>query len=241
MAPSKFLLLAEGIRAIWEFGLGLVLRDRMKNMVPEGDGHPVMVIPGLAASDGSTVYLRDFLESIGYAPHSWGFGRNLGPKDGIDNFIDKLVLRVEEIYEEAGGQEVSIIGWSLGGIYAREIAKRAPDKVRQVITLGTPFKGAPDETNATRLYEILTKDESHKDPNVIAKIRVAPPVPFTSIYSKTDGVVHWTSSIETGKGKVENIEIEGASHLGLAHHPVSVCVIADRLKQTKKTWSPYTK
>lgn len=241
MAPSKLLLVVEGIRAVWEYGLGLAFREPLRHILPQGDGHPVMVIPGLAGADGSTAYIRSFLNGIGYDTHTWGQGRNLGPREGMDIMIETLVARVEELYEESGQQEVSLIGWSLGGIYAREIAKMLPGKVRQVITLGTPFKGIADATNATKFYEILSNDTSHKDPDLIEKLGVAPPVPFTSIYSKTDGVVHWEASIENVNSMSENIEIIGASHLGLGHNPASMYVIADRLQQTKETWLPYRK
>lgn len=241
MPPSKLLLALEGIRAVWEYGLAIALKQPLKHLIKDGDGHPVMVIPGLAGSDGSTAYIRGFLDGIGYTSYSWGQGRNLGPQDGMDNMLGKLVQRVEDIYNMSGGQQVSIIGWSLGGIYAREIAKLLPDKVRQVITLGTPFKGDTESTNATRLYEYLNKDKSHTDSEVLEKIRQAPPVPFTSIFSKTDGVVHWTASIEEEGPESENIEIVGASHLGLGHNPVTMYVISDRLKQTRDNWAPYEK
>lgn len=241
MAPSKILLALEGIRAVWEYGLGIALKQPLKHLIQDGDGHPVMVIPGLTGSDGSIAYIRSFLDGIGYTSHSWGLGRNLGPKDGMDAMIASLAERVEEIYTLSGGQQVSIIGWSLGGIYAREIAKRLPDKIRQVITLGTPFKEIPNATNAGALYEYLSGDSSHKDSTVLLQISQVPPVPFTSVFSKTDGVVHWTASIEIEGPRAENIEVIGASHLGLGHNPVSMYVIADRLKQSKDTWTPYQK
>jgi pimeloyl-ACP methyl ester carboxylesterase len=156
----------------------------------------------------------------------------------MDTMLDQLSQLVYDVSKSAGGQQVSIIGWSLGGIYAREIAKVSPDVVRQVITLGTPFKGGPG-TNADFLYELLTKDLSHKDPNVLKRIAEPPPVPFTSIYSKTDGVVDWESSLEKVGPHSENIEIPGACHLGLGHNPISMYVIANRLTQTRDNWSPY--
>lgn len=239
MPPSKLLLALEGVRAVWEYGLGLALKQPLKHLIKEGDGHPVMVIPGLAGSDGSTAYIRSFLNDIGYDAYSWGQGRNLGPQRGLDNMLSAIVERIEEIYESTGGQQVSIIGWSLGGIYAREVAKIIPEKVRQVITLGTPFKGDTESTNATLVYEYFNKDTSHVDSKVLEKIREAPPVPFTSIFSKTDGVVHWTASIEEEGSISENIEITGASHLGLGHNPVTMYVISNRLQHTKENWKPY--
>jgi len=238
--PSKALLSVEGFRGMYEYALGWALNMPLQFISPKGDNHPVMVIPGLGASDGSTHYLRNFLDEIGYKSHPWGMGRNLGPRHGLDILLNQLVDRVSDISAESDSQEISLIGWSLGGIYAREIAKLAPDKIRQVITLGTPFKGDAAGTNATLLYEILSRDKSHRDPNIVKKIGKAPPVPFTSLYSKSDGVVHWQCSIEDISTIAENIEVPGASHLGLGHNPISMYVIADRLTHDKETWKPYS-
>jgi hypothetical protein len=94
-------------------------------------------------------------------------------------------------------------------------------------------------TNADRFYEFLSKDKSHKDPAVLESLSIPPPVPFTSIYSKTDGVVHWKCSIEDSGDQSESIEIPGASHLGLGHNPIAMYVIAQRLMQTRDNWQPY--
>lgn len=237
--PSKALLSVEVVRALYEYGLGWALNIPLQFISPKGDMHPVMVIPGLGTGDKSTHYIRNFLDGIGYNSYSWGLGRNLGPKNGLDNLLIQLVDRVKQISELNGGQPVSIIGWSLGGIYAREIAKASPDLVRQVITMGTPFKGDTFSTNATFLYEMLSKDKSHLNPEIAKRISIPPSVPFTSIYSKTDGVVHWSSSIETTGPFSENIEIPGASHLGLGHNPMSMYIVANRLAQKLETWAPY--
>lgn len=241
VGPSKLLLSLEAARGLYEFGLGWALNIPLQHISPRGDGHPVMVIPGLAGSDGSTQYIRNFLDGLGYDSYSWGLGRNLGPRDGIDRLLDKLSERLYSIINESKYKEVSIIGWSLGGIYGRELAKKNPDIVRQVITLGTPFKSMPDSTgtNVEKLYEILSRDKSHKDPEIIRKINEPPPVPFTSLYSKTDGIVHWECSLEIEGPHSQNIEVPGASHLGLGHNPISMYVIADRLTQLKENWKLY--
>lgn len=238
--PSKALLSVEVIRAIYEYGLGWILNIPLQFISPKGDAHPVMIIPGLGTADGSTHYIRNFLDGIGYTTYSWGLGRNLGPKNGLDQLLKQLTERVEQISDLHNGQQVSIIGWSLGGIYAREIAKTIPGSVRQVITMGTPFKGDKFSTNATFLYEMLSKDKSHCDPEIAKRISVPPAGPFTSIYSKTDGVVHWSSSIEVPGPYSENIEIPGASHLGLGHNPMSMYVVANRLAQSTENWKPYS-
>lgn len=238
--PSKLLLGVEAVRGAYEYVLAWAASAPLKHFSPKGDGHPVMVLPGLGTSDMSTRYLRGFLDDIGYNSYPWGLGRNLGPRRGLDSLLQNLSDRVNYISTQHNDQPVTLIGWSLGGIYSREIAKINPDKVRQVITLGTPFKGEAAGTNATLLYEILSRDKSHKDPDILKKISEVPPVPFTSIYSRSDGVVHWKCSIEDQGSLSENIEVPGASHLGLGHNPIAMYIIADRLRHTKDTWRPFS-
>jgi hypothetical protein len=237
--PSKILLSLEPIRGISEYGLSWLMNVPLKSVCHKGDGHPVLVFPGLGGGDGTTQYLRMFLNDIGYNANPWKLGRNLGPRKGMEAMITSLEDRLRQIYEGSGNQQVSVIGWSLGGIYAREVAKRLPDMVRQVITLGTPFKATAGGTNAAGLYEVLSGDNSHKDPNVMAEIAIPPSVPFTSIYSKTDGVVHWECSLEDSGHNTENIEIPGASHMGLGHNPIAMYLISHRLQNTRDTWVPY--
>jgi len=237
--PSKILLGLEGIRGLYEYLLAWAVNIPLHHVSPKGDGHPVLVIPGLGGADGSTHYLRSFLDDLGYEAFPWGQGRNLGPRQGMEEMTSRLTDLVCSIHRDTGRQQVSLIGWSLGGIYSREIAKLCPDVIRQVITIGTPFKSVPIDSSIGRLYEFLSKDKSYKNSDVLEQIAKAPPVPFTSIYSKTDGVVHWTCSIEEESDQVENIEIPGASHLGLGHNPISMYVIANRLIQTRDNWQPY--
>jgi triacylglycerol esterase/lipase EstA (alpha/beta hydrolase family) len=241
-APSKILFSLEGVRALYEYGLGHLLNANLVSNSPKGDGHHVLIFPGLCTNDSSTAFIRSFLNELGYKTHPWGLGRNLGPRGGMDKLLEQISARVHEVVAQANGEQISIIGWSLGGIYGREIAKLFPTMIRQVITLGTPFKGSPEEnTSLSSLYEMLCKDTSHKNPDIMKRISTPPPVPFTSIYSKSDGVVHWQSSIENEGPYIENIEVSNASHLGLGHNPASVAVIADRLSQKKETWVPYKK
>lgn len=236
-SPSKLLLGLEGLRAAGEYGLGLMLKSQLKSMAPPGDGHPVMVFPGLAGADGSTTVMRAFLKDLGYDVYGWGLGRNYGPRAGMDIMMADISERVIAV-SEMSGKPVSVIGWSLGGVYAREISKMHPDYIRQCITLGTPFKPSAGGTNAAGLYEILSGDKSHKDPEVLKKISEPVPVPFTSIYSKTDGVVHWECSIED-QGQFDNIEVPASSHLGLGHNPVVLYLLAEKLRYTKDTWEKF--
>lgn len=200
---------------------------------PKGDGHPVLVLPGLAAGDGSTVLMRRFLQTRGHAVSGWGQGTNLGLRPGV---LDRAQQTLRRLFEEHQ-RKVSLVGWSLGGVYARELAKVAPEQVRQVVTLGTPFTGHPRETNAWRLYEWASGHRigSH---DLHGPLRAAPPVPTTSIWSRTDGVVSWRCSVQPRHHETENIEVE-ASHVGLGLHPAVLYAVADRLAQAEGAWQPF--
>lgn len=238
-APAKSLLALEAARGLYEYSLGWLLNVPLQFISPKGDGHPVIIFPGLGTTDSSTHYIRNFLSNLGYTTYPWGMGRNYGPRQGLDKLLSELDKKIIAVSEAHAGQKVSLIGWSLGGIYARELSRRNITLVRQVITLGTPFNGNAGETNATMLYEILSGDKSHKNPNLMKELSAPLSVPFTSIYSKTDGVVHWGCSIADQGTQYENIEIPGASHLGLGHNPISMYVVANRLAQADGTWQPY--
>jgi len=234
VAPKTALLLMEG-RAIPElFGFMATLPTLM-TLAPRGDGHPVLVLPGLTTSDRSTFSLRRFLKSKGYAAHGWEMGLNLGPRPGVEQGLIDLVNKLHDEH----GRKVSIVGWSLGGIYARQLGKMMPKKVRQVISMGSPFGGSPRATNAWRVYEMASGQSSHDgERHMGGTISAPPPIPTTAIYSKTDGICAWQNCIETQSDIAENIEVK-ASHCGLGHHPAAVYAVADRLAQTEGTWKPF--
>jgi pimeloyl-ACP methyl ester carboxylesterase len=219
-------------RAPWEYGAALLAQPLLAQ-APMGDGHPVLVFPGLMASDTSTRPLRRFLGSRGYAAVGWDIGSNLGPRDGVLDQCRALVRKLRR----AHSRKVSLIGWSLGGIYARELAKEMPKDVRLVITLGTPFTGHPKATNAWRLYELVTGHRIGAR-EIHEPLRTPPPVPTTSIFSRSDGVVAWQCSVEKRGPVHENIEIE-ASHFGLGLNPLAWWAIADRLAQAEGEWRPF--
>lgn len=198
--------------------------------LPRGDGHPVMVFPGMAANDLTTAPLRKFLAGLGYVTQAWGQGFNFGPRDGV---LKKCAADVRALAEKHG-RPVSLIGWSLGGLYAREMAKELPEHTRCVITLGTPFAGHPRATNAWRVFEMLSGQKAH-DPLMIARLRTPPPVPTTSIYSRTDGIVAWQCSLNEPGPQVENIGVH-ASHIGMGLNPLALYAVADRLAQAEGAW-----
>ncbi len=231
--PSRTLLLLE-MRAINEFG-AFVGALPLLSLAPRGDGHPVLVLPGLVASDTSTKPLRSFLTSRGYAVEGWNQGRNYGLRSGVE---DGMLDQVRRMADEHG-RKISIIGWSLGGIYARQLAKALPDRVRSVITLGSPFAGHPHSTNAWRVYEMASGQKAtDTDQFPTGPLSAPPPVPTTAIYSRTDGICAWQGCRETPGAIAENIEVE-ASHCGMGHHPAVVYAVADRLAQPEGQWKPF--
>ena len=234
VAPKLALLLLEG-RAIPElFGFAASL-PTLATLAPRGDGQPVLVLPGLTTSDRSTIALRRFLSSKGYPTYGWDMGVNLGPRPGVETGLIDLVTW---LYDEHD-RKISIVGWSLGGIYARQLAKMMPEKVRQVISLGSPFGGSPRATNAWRIYEMASGQDSREgDKHMGGAIAAPPPVPTTAIYSKTDGICSWQNCIEARSEIAENIEVK-ASHCGLGHHPAAVYAIADRLAQPEGSWQRF--
>ncbi len=200
---------------------------------PCGDGHPVIVFPGLSASDGSTLPLRGYLQNLGYDVSGWNQGYNFGPRAGI---LETAKRQVIDTFE-ASGEKASLIGWSLGGIYARELAKALPHCVRSVITLGTPFSGSHKSTNAWRLYELISGRSIVRETENF-DLPAAPPVPTTSIYSRTDGVVAWPTSVQAPCARnphTENVEVF-ASHIGLGMNPSAWWAVADRLAQPAGQW-----
>lgn len=236
--PSRALLFLEG-RALHELGAFMMLRPWLA-AAPRGDGHPVLVLPGLLASDLSTRPLRSFLRAQGYAAHGWNQGRNLGLRPGIE---PAMLDRIDELFERYGQRKISLVGWSLGGIYARQLAKRSPGKVRAVISLGSPFMGSPKATNAWRVYEFASGQKvDDPDHHISGPLGEPPPVPTTSIFSRTDGVCAWQTCINVDGARdgaqVENVEVYG-SHCGLGHHPAAVYAVADRLSQPEGQWKRF--
>jgi len=233
--PHKLLALAEG-RAVLELAAFYATRPLL-GMLPKGDGHPVLVLPGFLASDSSTGPMRHLLQELGYDAYGWKLGRNVRVDLQRVHEMEQLLL---DIFEKTG-RKVSIVGWSLGGVFARELAKLHPQAVRQVISLGSPIHDDRRHTNAGRLFEYL----NGKEPEPIKHGRFtgldqAPPVPTTSILTRTDGIVHWRGSVQhPHKGEqTENIEVH-ASHCGLGVNPSVMIALADRLRQPEGEWAPF--
>jgi pimeloyl-ACP methyl ester carboxylesterase len=231
--PSTLLALSEGWRALLEASALLPSMPFLRSMT-RGDGHPVYLLPGFMADSQSTAMLRRWLDSLGYNAVPWGFGRNLGPR-GI--LMERLIVTVGDLAREHG-QPVSLIGQSLGGVFAREIAKAIPKQVRQVITLGAPFRQT--DTNGTapavmRLFEMATGEKADDLKRQLGDISRPAPVPSTAIYSRTDGIANWKTCIEEETPYTDNVEVY-ASHCGMGFNPAIYYVIGDRLAQPADKW-----
>jgi len=231
-APAWTLLGVEPLRAALEYA---GMRVMNKAALPPGDGHPVVIFPGLAADRHSIGPLKEFCEQLGYTAYDWGRGFNTGPQGDVDMWLDELAQHVREL-TSAHRERVSLVGWSLGGIYAREVAKKLTGSVRQVITIGTPLAGSAEQTNVSWVYRLVSGQKPMLDDAMMVRLRTAPDVPTTSIFSRSDGVVAWQACIQDGVAQhTENIEVDG-SHCGLGWNTEVLSVIADRLRQPADSW-----
>src|SRR5262245_41536004 len=217
--PSPWLRLVEPLRAMAELSL-LPSAAALLAVAPRGDGHPVLVIPGLLGTDQSTWILRRYLNELGHRAEPCGLGRNVEFSRGR---AAALLSRLSELHDSAGRRKVSLVGWSLGGVQARMLASYRPDLVRNVVTLGSPFRGS----------------RGNNDPRQVASDRPPlPGVPCTAIFSRTDGVVAWPRAVERSSGLSESIEVYG-SHLGLGVNASVLFATADRLAQPEGNWRPF--
>src|ERR1700738_4698594 len=225
--PGLGLLLAE-MRGIFELNASLLLSPLLMR-APKGDGHPVLTLPGFLASDLSMAPMRRFLKELGYDTYAWKVGRNIG---GVSRMRAARRDRLAEIHSSTG-RKVSVVGWSLGGVYARDLALQAPDMVRYVVTLGSPFANDVRATNATWAYEALSGEKVEEHSELGKAIAGDLPVPATSIYSRTDGIVNWRTCLLRSSDTAGYIEVYRPSHIGLGVNPAALWAVADRLAQAE--------
>jgi pimeloyl-ACP methyl ester carboxylesterase len=235
--PALFWTMLEPFRMAAEAS-SLMLTMPILGMAPKGDGHPVMVLPGFATTDSMTLMLRQFLTFMGYKVFPWDLGWNLDQHSAGENG-EHVAQRIEEIADSTG-QNVSLVGWSLGGVIAREAARRKHHGLRQVIALGSPFAGNPRATSVTMLYELLTgnKASSEKTRRRYEHGHHPLQVPSSAIYSKTDGITAWQNCVSETDDITENIEVH-SSHFGFVTNPGVFYAVADRLAMPEGTWRAF--
>lgn len=226
--------------ALAEIASVFALQGRLRNMVAAGEGRPVLLVPGFTATDRLMGRLKRFLNDIGYDAHGWGQGRNMGVRQDL---LDGFNQRVARLADNTG-QKVSIIGWSGGGMYARASASAQPALVRQVITMGTPFKLTEDKLEYLpegiyRLHERLSPGDSPEVQDIDPlQWFASPPVPSTSLYSERDALSPWPFCLDASDTQSENLHVPG-SHAAMPYNPLMYYVIADRLSQREDNWQPF--
>lgn len=224
----------------------IVMQPLLRIMHIKGHRHAVLVLPGGMGGDGSTFFLRWGIRNLGYSVHGWGQGRNMGLSEKM---LAGLRARVDELYA-LFDSKITVIGWSLGGLYARMLARDQPDKIRQAITLGSPFRMVETDQFAHNMIgrarwekmvatiadelDLLKVHEHHRPPIT---------VPTTAVYSRRDGFAPWQLCIdETGPNapnpRAQNVEI-GGTHTGLSTNVVALAVVLDRLAQPDDDWQPF--
>ncbi|WP_235953639.1 esterase/lipase family protein [Noviherbaspirillum galbum] len=216
--PSSPMLFAfEPMRSMMDFFAGQAVPPQR---LPKGDGHSVIVFPGLGASGSATAMLRTRLQQLDYEVHDWEHGINQLPSGDLDLWITQLAIQLQRLAAR-GGRTVTLVGWSLGGLYARALLERYPACVRQIITLGTPYAelrhGGATPTS---------RQECEED--------AVAAVPAFSIYSKSDGVVAWQGCVPSGLPNHHAIAVDGVSHMGLVHHPEVLLIIAELLASSTR-------
>lgn len=234
--PAAFWLATEAPRVA--LGVNLMFAAApLLSKTAKGDGHPVLVIPGLGANDLSTLALRNFLRLRGWRPYKWHLGTNVGPTAAVRAELPVAIQRIAR----RNRAKVSVIGWSLGGIYARTLAHEYPECVRQVITLASPDRlQHPRRSRAasmfTRYSHLHVVDEAQT--TTTGRSAHPLPVPTTSFYSREDGIVAWQHCLEPPSATAENIRVR-SGHLSIGVDPHVLYAIADRLAQPEGQWEPF--
>jgi pimeloyl-ACP methyl ester carboxylesterase len=220
--PSSWALLNE-TRFFWDIAQSVA---RLPGLAfqPRGAGDPVVVVPGFSAGDASTAPLRLFLSLLGHDVRGWGLGINGGD---VPALLPRVIAETERCAVSTGAR-VRLVGWSLGGYLAREVARERPDLVERVVTLGSPIVGGPKYTAASRAYQLRGIDLDAIEAEIAARENTPLQTPVTAIYSKSDGVVAWQACIDRHNPHVEHIEVF-SSHVGLGIHAEVYALIAQRL------------
>ncbi len=231
--PPVLRAIAEPLRASGEYATSLGLFP-LRRLLPPGDGQPVLVLPGFTATDRSTAPLRRLLRSLGYAATGWGLGRNMGPTDRVLRGMPELLRRLHDEHDRT----VSLVGWSLGGVYARTLAARHPKLVRSLVTLGTPVRPeVHSASNASALFNSLQAFYVRGHP--LLDDGEPLDVPVTAVHTRSDGIVHWETCIVQDAPQTENLRVRG-SHTGMGFNPAATYIVAERLSVPEGLWWPFT-
>ncbi len=232
--PSRAQLASELPRAALDLA-ALLTTWPLLATARRGDGHPVLVLPGLLTGDPATLLLRNVLRALGHNVFRWSLGTNRGSTDRV---VRELRSRVAELHQSSG-QRVSLVGWSLGGLYAQELARATPGSIRGIVTLGSPVvRGAPWVRTASGIIDRLTPLSTGAAALRPWAQRGSLRVPASSVYTRADGIVHWSWCTYPPRQRRENVEVRG-SHLGLAHNPAVLWLLADRLGMPETAWKPF--
>lgn len=233
---AALLAVTEPVRTLAGAG-ALAASFPLLRWAPRGEPHPVLVLPGLMASDLSTATLRSWVSRLGHPVVGWALGRNRGPSKELNAELPALVARLAAEH----GAPVSIVGWSLGGVFARRLARRAPRQVRQVISLGSPLAtpGRPGAGRGGRMYRRFAPLQVVEDSSASSGALPRPlPVPSTAVYSRWDGVVDWRACRQRPGPTSENVAVR-SSHFGMGYDPAVLWVVADRLALPPDAWRPF--
>ncbi len=237
----RLLNLTESFRSAAEYKKLQRVWDDCLARAPSGDGHPVLILPGFAADDRMTEPLRKALTEKGYKACAWEGGRNMGLNDRTTAHLRD---RLAQVFKENGNRKVTLIGHSLGGIYARELAREFPEMVRGVMTVGTPFgvgmaKNAVPNPLSVFVKMLSKTDLSLDEQDMAQRVLTPPPVPTTSIFSKEDGIAGWRACLNPAALQAENIEVS-SSHVGLIWSAKTFGIVLERLSQPEGGWKPFT-
>jgi pimeloyl-ACP methyl ester carboxylesterase len=227
-SPAPALLLSDAPRAAAEAAASVSAWPLLRLAAARGDGHPVLVLPGFLAGDELTAVARRFLRQQGFDAHAWNAGLNWGRWDAL-----QLVLERVETLAQAAGRPVSLAGASMGGLYARALARQRPDLVRSVVTFGSAALPPHKSNHVWPLYEAVTRQ-----PEDTMHVPSPLPVPSTSVFSRVDGLSDWRPCVQPPGARQENVGIF-SSHVGMLMHPAALVLLADRLSQQDGAWKPF--
>jgi pimeloyl-ACP methyl ester carboxylesterase len=239
--PPSLLYTALEYRALLEMAL-LPSSLPLLLSAPHGDGHPVLLVPGFVGDSGSMAGLKLYLRNRGYAVDDWGLGRNVGFQRKHARALEQKVRFLHHRH----GRKVSLVGWSLGGVFALFAAHQVPDCVRSVVTLGSPVSSDPQRSDTSAVVRALYRLVAHPMGPVAhaahldaRRLSRPPPLPVSCLYSETDGVVPpHEATIDGDPAMHENIRVPG-SHVGLGFNALVLWIVAERLSQPEQGWRPF--